>query len=61
MCQLQFTLSMRLSTSISGVVSRYDYAVFDQQRCLIDDIRPVDYRRMQQDAAAQRAAAPNSG
>ncbi|HEX2789771.1 MAG TPA: DUF6491 family protein [Steroidobacteraceae bacterium] len=49
--QLQFAQHIRLNTAISGSVSRYDYVLFDDQKCLIDEIRPVDYRRMQQDAA----------
>ena len=42
-----------LTTAIRGTVSRYDYVRFDGQKCLIDEIRQVDYRRMQQDAAQQ--------
>jgi hypothetical protein len=49
--QLQFAQHIRLHTAINGTVSRYDYVLFDDQKCLIDEIRPVDYRRMQQDAA----------
>jgi len=49
--QLQFALDIRLSTAIRGSVSRYDYVLLDDQKCLIDEIREVDYRRMQQDAA----------
>jgi Family of unknown function (DUF6491) len=49
--QLQFALDIRLSTATRGTVSRYDYVRFDDQKCLIDEIRQVDYRRMQQDAA----------
>jgi hypothetical protein len=52
--QLQFALDIRLSTAIRGTVSRYDYVRFDDQKCLIDEIRQVDYRRMQQ-AAAQKS------
>jgi len=59
--QLQCALSMRLSTATRGVVSRYDYAVFDRQRCLIDDIRQLHYRRMQQHTAAPRGQAANRG
>ena len=51
--QLQFALDIRLTTAIRGTVSRYDYVRFDGQKCLIDEIRQVDYRRMQQDAAQQ--------
>jgi hypothetical protein len=51
--QLQFAQRIRLRTAISGTVSRYDYVLFDDQQCLIDEIRPVDYQRMQQDAASK--------
>jgi hypothetical protein len=50
--QLQFAQHIRLRTATSGTVSRFDYVLFDDQKCLIDEIRPVDYHRMQQDAAS---------
>jgi Family of unknown function (DUF6491) len=59
--QLPFAQHVRLRSASSGTVSRYDYAVFDQQKCLIDEIRQVDDRRMQQDAAQQREPTQKSG
>jgi hypothetical protein len=35
-------------TATPGLVSRFDRVQLDEHNCLIDEIRQVDYRRMQQ-------------
>jgi Family of unknown function (DUF6491) len=47
---LQFTQRVGVS-STGGTVSRLESITFDHERCPINEIRPVDYRRMKRDAA----------
>jgi hypothetical protein len=58
--QLQYALDIRLSSATPGNVSRFDYVEFDKQRCLIDEIRQIDYRKLQQDSG-RREVAQKSG
>ena len=46
--QARLALSMRVTNATPGVVSRFDRVQLDEHHCLIDEIRQVDYRRMQQ-------------
>jgi hypothetical protein len=45
-------------TSTADTVSHLESVTFDHQRCPINEIRPIDYRRMRQDASqkAQQAS-----
>ncbi|MGH8232557.1 MAG: DUF6491 family protein [Steroidobacteraceae bacterium] len=51
---LEFTQHIGV-TSTAGTVSHLDLVTFDHQRCPIAEIRPVDYRRMRQDARAAKS------
>jgi hypothetical protein len=46
--QVRLAQFMSVSNATAGVVSRFDRGQLDQHNCLIDEIRQVDYRRMQQ-------------
>jgi hypothetical protein len=59
--QLLYALDIRLSNASPGTVSRFEYVLFNRGRCLIDEIRQIDNRRMQQDAAQPRAVAQKNG
>ena len=53
---LQFAQRIGIS-STGGTVSRLEAVTFDHQSCPISEIRPVDYRKMRQDAARNSDAA----
>jgi hypothetical protein len=55
--QLQFATNIRLADATPGEVSRLDYVLFDQERCLIDQIRPVEADKVRQVLAQQGSAA----
>jgi hypothetical protein len=46
--QVRLALSMSVTNATPGIVSRFDRVQLDEHNCLIDEIRQVDYRRMQQ-------------
>jgi hypothetical protein len=52
--ELQFANSIGLTTTTSSVQSGFDYVRVGQDRCLITEIRPVNYKELK---AAQRAGA----
>jgi len=41
--------------------SKFDYVTFDNDRCRIAEIRPIDYRRMQKDEREAKQAPQKSG
>jgi Family of unknown function (DUF6491) len=47
--QMRLALFMRIRNSTGGTVSRFDRVQLDENNCLIDQIRPIDYRRMRQE------------
>jgi hypothetical protein len=49
--ELRFALQIRLSESSFGSVSRYDYVLFERQKCLIEEIKQIDYTKLKQDEA----------
>jgi Family of unknown function (DUF6491) len=53
---LLFTERIGVS-STGGSVSRLEAVSFDHQSCPISEIRPLDYRKLRQDAAGNSAAA----
>lgn len=56
--QFDFATAISVTHTQTNIVSRrFDAVLFDQQRCMIDSIRPVDYKAMRQAERAQRGAA----
>jgi hypothetical protein len=56
---LQFAQRIDVS-STGGTVSRLESVSFGHQSCPINEIRPVDYRTMRQDAARKSDAATDA-
>ena len=56
---LQFARCIDVS-STGGTLSRLESVTFGHQRCPINEIRPVDYRSMRQDAARKNDAATDA-
>jgi hypothetical protein len=54
---LMFARRIGLTQSAETVYAHFDVVRVDGWRCIIDSIRPVDYRRMQSDLRQQRQAA----
>lgn len=53
---LQFTNRIGVTSTV-GTISRLESLVLrDHERCLIDEIRPIDLKQMKADRAAERAA-----
>jgi Family of unknown function (DUF6491) len=44
--QMRLALFMSIRSSTGATVSRFDRVQLDENNCLIDEIRPIDYRRM---------------
>jgi hypothetical protein len=44
---------MSIRNATGAFVSRFDRVQLDENNCLIDDIRPIDYRRMRQENPRQ--------
>ncbi|MGH8231293.1 MAG: DUF6491 family protein [Steroidobacteraceae bacterium] len=55
--QMQFATNIRLADATPAEVSRLDYVLFDQERCLIDQIRPLQADKVRQVLAQQGSAA----
>ncbi|HKZ74972.1 MAG TPA: DUF6491 family protein [Steroidobacteraceae bacterium] len=55
--ELQFANSIGLTATGHQVSSRFDSVLVRGQRCMITEIRPVDYLAVKREASAQRAAA----
>ena len=47
-----------LSSTAQRVYRRFDDVIFEQQRCRIDEIRPIDVKALKAATAAQKAAEP---
>lgn len=58
---LMFARRIGLTSSADTVYAHFDTVRADGWRCIIDTIRPVDYRRMQRDLKQQREAAKQAG
>lgn len=59
--QFEFAQAIGISSSQANVVSaRFDTVRFDGDRCMIESIRPVDYKAMRAAERAGRAAAQSS-
>lgn len=54
---LMFARRIGLTSTADTVYAHFDAVRAEGWRCVIDTIRPVDYRRMQQDLREQRQAA----
>jgi hypothetical protein len=54
---LMFARRIGLTSSVDTVYAHFDTVRADGWRCIIDTIRPVDYRRMQHDLRQQHQAA----
>jgi hypothetical protein len=54
---LMFARRIGLTSSADTVYAHFDTVRADGWRCIIDTIRPVDYRRMQHDLRRQHQAA----
>jgi hypothetical protein len=61
--QMRLALFMSIHNASGGVVSRFDRVQLDDSNCLIEQIRPIDYRRMRQENPGQSEAirAPSRG
>ncbi len=57
---LQFANNIGLTRTSSTVYAKFDSVIVRGWRCRIQEIRPVDYKRMRQDLRAQRAAEQNA-
>jgi len=58
---LTFARRIGLTSTADTVYAHFDSVRADGWRCIIDTIRPVDYRRMQHDLKQQRQAAKQAG
>lgn len=52
---LEFTQSIRVSSSIGIVDRRFDKIIVERDECFIEEIRPVDYRALLRDQQQSRA------
>jgi Family of unknown function (DUF6491) len=61
--QMRLAMFMSIRNASGGIVSRFDRVQLDENDCLIDEIRPIDYRRMRQENPGQSATirAPSQG
>jgi hypothetical protein len=53
---LQFANHIGLTSTASTVSARFDFVKVGHWRCPIQEIRPIDYRRMRQDMRNQTAS-----
>jgi len=57
---LEWTHGLSVSQNMRQKVSRkFDFVAFGDQRCKIEEIRPVDYRAMLKDGREKETAAPS--
>ena len=57
-CDTRFANHIGLSSTARTVYTRLDSAIVGRDRCPIDEIRPIDYRRMQADMRRAAKAPP---
>jgi hypothetical protein len=55
--QMQYATDIHLANATPSEVSRLDYVLFEHERCLIDEIRPLDYGKLRQQLAQREPAA----
>ena len=55
---LEYATTIGLSSTGQRVYQRFDDVFFEQQRCRIDEIRPIDVKALKAATAAQKAAEP---
>jgi hypothetical protein len=53
---LGFARGITVSSTHRVVMTRFDYIAFDNQRCRIEEMRPVDYKSVRQAWREERAA-----
>ena len=52
---LEYTNHIRVVSSMSSTISRFDKVMVGRDSCPIKEIRPIDVRQMKEDRAADRA------
>ena len=57
-CDTHFANHIGLSSTARTVYTRLDSVIVGRDRCPIDEIRPIDYRRMQADMRRDAKAPP---